>query len=189
MVKIGYQFLTYQDVLKKGGVMKENPWFIVAVIEMAILFLIFLFKVISMILKRSKYSEKIEKGRGQVGKVTNITRTTRGIRGIGGEVTVFEIEKEDGNIFLAGLYGHDNALYVGCSLEFWPSREIIALGRVTRGKENEDGTESNWQEKRIYYGLERFRILPEKAEGYKKPNVNEEREEFKPNDTRFSINC
>lgn len=143
--------------------MKENPWFVVAVIEFIILLFVLGPKALALIPKRSKDEQEKTKKRddGQVGTVKNLERTLKGIMGCGGEVTIFEVHKEDGKVLFAGLDGNEDTIYEGCSIELWPSSESIANEDVTKSKDNGDGTKSTWKEDIKWYRPKKYRVLPE----------------------------
>lgn len=138
--------------------MVTDLWFAIAMIEFVILLDVFRQKVVASM---KKNREQTKKGTGrQIGKIEEPFVCSRGIAGCGGTVTLFKIQKE-GGVFLAGVIGHEEDILEGCTIEFWPSKETVAFENVPRNRDNADGTRSAWIERVAYYGLEKYRIIPD----------------------------
>jgi hypothetical protein len=135
----------------------HNPiWFVIAVTEFIVLLFVFGPKVATWVAKITKQTNKKEKkDAGLIGVVRNLRHEVRGIMGIGGDITVFEIFLQDGDVFRAAIDGHDHDVYDGCTIEFWPSCESI--GNII----NDDDTKSTWKEKIDWYALKKYRIDPD----------------------------
>jgi hypothetical protein len=126
----------------------NDPWFAVAVIEFVLLAMILIPKI--------RLPKKIKAGR--TGVVNKINFVTKGIAH--NPVTTLEIQEPNG-IFFAAIDGHDINFSNGDKIEFWPSLQNVANQDVPRVRNNEDGTTEHWQEKIRYWGLKKYRIVPE----------------------------
>ncbi|OGC70439.1 hypothetical protein A2415_02530 [candidate division WWE3 bacterium RIFOXYC1_FULL_39_7] len=142
-----------------------DGWFIVALLEFLALILMTLAAVLATRRKINAAERSIE-GTAQAPKEGVIKNVRRMLKVLGEHpVTVFEIHMDDGEIFYAGVDGDSSDLFLtDLRIEFWPASESVGLEDHVQHVRNADGTQTISSVERRYFGLEKFRIIPDIAD-------------------------